>query len=363
MEYVGDIILIAIGAALINNFVLHYFVGICPFIGVSRRVDTAFGMGCAVTFVISIAAFLSWVFTYFILRPGAPLTSWIVGREVDLTILSYIVYIFVIASSVQFVEMYVRKFHPPLYRSFGVYLPLITTNCAILFACLEIMKRVAGADDPARAWDLGRALGLAIFGGLGFTLAIVIMAGIREELDHCDVPKPMRGAGITLLVSGILSLAFLGFVGVDSNLKKVMGMEEKMPKRLKVDTPTTRRITNKHQIPSSKSQTSTKSQAANHKQEPNPKQQTAGAWAAPSASAWRRGAPLELGAWSLFGNWFLFLGASRLELVWSLGLVPWSLSGNGCVARALGLGPWRSPGSWDLVLGSWRSVGVEKARL
>ena len=204
---------------MINNFVLHYFVGVCPFIGVSRRVDMAFGMGCAVTFVITIAALLSWTFTYFILRPGAPLAVMVSGRQdIDLSILNYIVYIFVIASSVQLVEMYVRKFFPSLYKSFGVFLPLITTNCAILFACLEIMKHVSGAS-PADVWGLDKALVLAIFGGIGFMIAIVIMAGIREELDLCDVPKCLRGAGITLIVAGILALAFMGFTGVDRSLK------------------------------------------------------------------------------------------------------------------------------------------------
>ena len=228
MEYLGSILLIAIGAALINNFVLYYFVGICPFIGVSRRLDMAFGMGCAVTFVISIAAFLSWVFTAFILRPGAPLTSWVwhlvnpaAQGVVDLSILNYLVYIFVIAASVQFVEMYVRKFYPALHRSFGIFLPLITTNCAILFACLEIMKNVSGAE-PAHMWGLDQALVLAIFGGVGFTIAIVIMAGIREELDLADVPQSMRGAGITLIVAGILAMAFMGFVGVDRNLANLL---------------------------------------------------------------------------------------------------------------------------------------------
>ena len=229
MEYLGEIILIAIGAALINNFVLHYFVGICPFIGVSRRVDMAFGMGCAVTFVISIAAFLSWTMTYFVLRPGAPLTSWVwhlirpdSTKVVDLSILNYIVYIFVIASAVQLVEMYVRKFFPSMYKSFGVYLPLITTNCAILFACLTIMAKVSGLEQGAEMWGVGEALTLAIFGGIGFLLAIVIMAGIREELDHCDVPAPLRGAGITLVVAGILSLAFMGFTGVDRGLAEAI---------------------------------------------------------------------------------------------------------------------------------------------
>jgi len=221
MDYIGTLLLIAVGTALINNFVLHYFVGICPFIGVSRRIDMAFGMGCAVTFVISIAALLSWAFTYYVLRPGAPLTSWVAGREVDLSILNYIVYIFVIASSVQLVEMYVRKFFPSLYRAFGVYLPLITTNCAILFACLEIMKHVSGAS-PAEMWGLDKALVLAFFGGVGFTVAIVIMAGIREELDLCDVPQCLRGAGITLIIAGIMALAFMGFTGVDRGLAETL---------------------------------------------------------------------------------------------------------------------------------------------
>ncbi len=222
METISNLILLFISAALINNFVLHYFVGICPFLGVSRKVDTAFGMGCAVTFVISIAAFLSWTFTYYILRPAAPLPTWVwqaaggdAAVQVDLGVLSYIVYIFVIASSVQFVEMYVRKFFPPLYKSFGVYLPLITTNCAILFACLEIMKHL---QDPTKLWGLHEALTLAIGGGVGFTIAIVLMAGIRTELDLCDVPKPLKGAGIALIVAGILAMAFMGFAGVDKGL-------------------------------------------------------------------------------------------------------------------------------------------------
>jgi Na+-translocating ferredoxin:NAD+ oxidoreductase subunit A len=239
MELISQLVLIAVGAAVINNFVLHYFVGICPFLGVSRRVDMAFGMGCAVTFVITIAALLSWVFTFYILRPEAPLATWIMRTVTgdpeavsDLSILNYIVYIFVIASSVQLVEMYVRKFFPPLYKSFGVFLPLITTNCAILFACLEIMKNVqvgAGAGAwgaaGAEAWGLPEALVLAIAGGLGFTLAIVVMAGIREELDHCDVPEPLKGPGITLVVAGIMALAFMGFAGVDKNLAALMGVK------------------------------------------------------------------------------------------------------------------------------------------
>ena len=233
MNYLIDIMLISVSAALINNFVLYYFVGICPFIGVSRQIDMALGMGLAVTFVISIAAFLSWTMTVMVLIPAAPLTAWIGGffmtadaaSRIDLTILSYIVYIFAIAASVQFVEMYVRKFFPALYKSFGVFLPLITTNCAILFACLTIMSHVAGVDNPADAWDLGRSLALAFFGGIGFTIAIVIMAGIREELMFCDVPEALKGAAITLIVAGILSMAFMGFTGVDTGLKNALKKE------------------------------------------------------------------------------------------------------------------------------------------
>ena len=223
METLITLVQIGIGAALINNFVLHYFVGICPFLGVSRRIDTAFGMGCAVTFVITLSAAFSWTFTYYILRPGAPLPAWVwqslggdPGTTIDLSVLSYIMYIFVIAASVQFVEMYVRKFFPALYKAFGVFLPLITTNCAILFACLEIMKHL---QDPTRLWGMAEALTLAFGGGVGFTLAIVLMAGIREELDHCDVPRSLKGPGIALIVAGILAMAFMGFAGVDRGIE------------------------------------------------------------------------------------------------------------------------------------------------
>lgn len=227
MAYLIDIIMIGLGAALINNFVLHYFVGICPFIGVSRRIGMAFGMGLAVTFVIVIAAFISWFTTYFILMENAPVTTFIAklfvptetAAKIDLTILSYLVYIFAIAGSVQFVEMYLRKFFPPMYESLGVYLPLITTNCAILFACLTIMSKIVGVEDP---WDLGRALMLGFGGGIGFTIAIVIMAGIREELDLCDIPSPFKGAAITMVIASILALAFMGFTGVDSGIREAL---------------------------------------------------------------------------------------------------------------------------------------------
>ncbi|HOU90690.1 MAG TPA: Rnf-Nqr domain containing protein [Polyangiaceae bacterium] len=227
MGHLAELLLIGIGAALIHNFVLYYFVGLCPFMGVSKKIDMALGMGLAVTFVIAIASTLSWALTYYVLRPGAPVSTWawslVSGGagEVDLTVLAYLVYIFAIASSVQFVEMYLRKYFPPLYKSFGIYLPLITTNCAILFACLEIMKNVVGVDAVA-IWGLDKALMLSVGGGLGFTLAIVIMAGIREELELADTPRPMQGPPIAFIIAGILALAFMGFAGVDTALGKLM---------------------------------------------------------------------------------------------------------------------------------------------
>ncbi|MBN1906428.1 MAG: RnfA-Nqr electron transport subunit [Deltaproteobacteria bacterium] len=233
MSYFFDILMIALTAALINNFVLYYFVGICPFIGVSRNVSMAFGMGCAVTFVITIASMICWVITRLVLMPGAPLSSFIAGlfvpesvaEGIDLTILCYIVYIFSIAGAVQFVEMYVKRFYPPLYKSFGVFLPLITTNCAILFACLTIMSHIVGVDNPDDIWDLGRSVTLAVFGGVGFTISISIMAGIREELELCNIPRPFQGAAITLVTGGILAIAFMGFTGVDSGIRKALTNE------------------------------------------------------------------------------------------------------------------------------------------
>ena len=228
MDYVVGLLLVVLTTAVINNFVFHYFVGICPYIGVSRRVDMALGMGLAVSFVMAVAATLSWVFTYFLLRPDAPLALAICRlfspgtATVDLSVLKYLVYIFLIASAVQFVEMYVRKFFPPLYKAFGVFLPLITTNCCILFACLEIGsdRRMFGG---AEAWDLAQALVYALAAGLGFTLAIVIMAGIREELDHADVPRSLQGPAIVLVIAGILAMAFMGFTGVDGGVARLVG--------------------------------------------------------------------------------------------------------------------------------------------
>ena len=199
----GTLIAVFLGVALVNNLVFSGFLGICPFLGVSRKVDMAFGMGCAVTFVITVSGVASWLIVHAVLTPIGNA----IGHPEALYFLKYVAFIMVIASMVQLVEMYLKKFFPPLYTALGVYLPLITTNCAILGACLYIyMKPETATIVPAIMYAFG--------GGLGFTLAICIMAGIREHIQFSDVPKPLRGAGITLLVAGILALAFTGFTGI-----------------------------------------------------------------------------------------------------------------------------------------------------
>ena len=200
----GAMIGIFLGAALINNFVLAQFLGICPFLGVSRKVDMAFGMGCAVTFVMTVSGVVTWLIVHALLTP---IGNALLGDPQALYFLKYVAFIMVIASMVQLVEMYVRKFFPSLYTAFGVFLPLITTNCAILGACLLI-------DMKPEYQSLLNATIFAFGGGCGFMLAITIMAGIREHIRFSDVPKCLQGPGITLLVAGVLALAFMGFTGM-----------------------------------------------------------------------------------------------------------------------------------------------------
>lgn len=201
----GALVGIFIGAVLINNFVLAQFLGICPFLGVSRKVDMAFGMGCAVTFVMTISGVVTWLIVHGIL---APVGGWLLHDQEALFFLKYVAFIMVIAAMVQLVEMYLKKFFRSLYTAFGVFLPLITTNCAILGACLLI-----DMNEVYQKSLLSSAV-FAFGGGLGFALAITIMAGIREHVRFSDVPKPLQGAGITLLTAGILALAFMGFAGI-----------------------------------------------------------------------------------------------------------------------------------------------------
>ncbi len=183
-----------ISIVIVNNLVFTKFLGICPYLGVSGRIDMAFGMGCAVTFVVTLSGTLTWMIDHWILR------------VLHLEVMQYVCFILVIAGAVQLVEMYIRKFFPALYESFGIFLPLITTNCAILGLCLFI-----------NLWDIDNlleAVVLSVGAGLGFTLAICIMAGIRENLKLADVPNCLKGAPITLITAGLLTLAFMGFAGM-----------------------------------------------------------------------------------------------------------------------------------------------------
>lgn len=201
---IGAMIGVFIGVALVNNFVFSTFLGICPFLGVSRKVDMAFGMGCAVTFVMTVSGIVTWLIVHGILTPIGTM----LGNPEALYFLKYVAFIMVIAAMVQLVEMYLRKFFPSLYTAFGVFLPLITTNCAILGACLLIdMNEVYKA-------SLLKSTVFAFGGGIGFMMAITIMAGIREHLRFSDVPKALQGPAITLLTACILSLAFMGFAGM-----------------------------------------------------------------------------------------------------------------------------------------------------
>ncbi|MCR5666974.1 MAG: electron transport complex subunit RsxA [Eubacterium sp.] len=188
-----DVILLAISAAIVNNVVLSQFLGLCPFIGVSKKIETASGMGGAVIFVITIASLVTSIIDKFILQ------------TFDLVYLRTIVFILVIAALVQFVEMFLRKQMPPLYNSLGVFLPLITTNCAVLGIALTNVQK-----------DYG--IGVSVISGfataIGFMIAIVILAGIREKIEYNDVPTPFKGSAIVLITSGLMAIAFFGWSGV-----------------------------------------------------------------------------------------------------------------------------------------------------
>ena len=194
MDTLNALLLAFISMVIINNLVFTKFLGTCPYLGVSGRIDMAFGMGMAVTFVVT----LSGVLTYMI-------NNWLLMRF-GLEVARYVCFILVIAGAVQLVEMYLRKFFPSLYESFGIFLPLITTNCAILGLCLFI--------DLWGISNLLEATVLSFGAGIGFTMAICIMAGIRENLKLADVPACLKGAPITLITAGLLAMAFMGFAGM-----------------------------------------------------------------------------------------------------------------------------------------------------
>ena len=200
MEY----ILIFISAIFVNNIVLAQFLGICPFLGVSRKIGTSLGMSAAVAFVMVLATLVTWLVQTYALVPA------------NLEYMQTIVYILVIASLVQMVEIVLKKLSPALYQALGIFLPLITTNCAVLgVAILVIQKEM----------NLGQSLVYALSTAIGFGLALTGFAALREQLELTDIPKGMRGMAIVLVTAGLLSLAFMGFSGVDSGLRGLLGIE------------------------------------------------------------------------------------------------------------------------------------------
>lgn len=190
---VKDLLLILIGSSLVSNVVLSQFLGLCPFLGVSKKTKTAGGMGVAVIFVITLASIVAGVIYKYILVP------------LNITYLQTIVFILVIAALVQFVEMFLKKFIPSLYESLGVYLPLITTNCAVLGVALTNVQKNYGILE-------GIVNGFAT--ALGFTVAIIILAGIREKMEYNDIPESFKGMPIVLITAGLMAIAFCGFSGL-----------------------------------------------------------------------------------------------------------------------------------------------------
>ena len=192
MEQITNLLAITLGAVLANNFIFSQFLGICPFLGVSKKVDTAVGMGVAVTFVMGLASAITWLVNLLLVNLG-------------LEYMQTVAFILVIASLVQFIEMFLQKSMPSLYTALGVYLPLITTNCAVLgVALLNIQNN----------YNFISSVVYGITGGLGFLLAIVLFASIRERLVFADYPKSFEGFPIALVTAGLMALAFMGFSGL-----------------------------------------------------------------------------------------------------------------------------------------------------
>lgn len=190
----AEIISLAIGAILVNNVLLSQFLGICSFVGVSKKRSSALGMGVAVLFVLILSSLVTWLLYNFVLKP------------LNVTFLSTIVFILVIATLVQFVEMVIKKYLPGLYKVLGIYLPLITTNCAIL--------GVANFVNVGQNYDLVQTLVYAISIGLGYILVMFIFSGIREKIEIAPIPKPFKGVAIAFIIAGFMAMAFAGFSGI-----------------------------------------------------------------------------------------------------------------------------------------------------
>lgn len=200
MEY----LLIFISAIFVNNIILSQFLGICPFLGVSRKIDTALGMGAAVAFVLTLSTIVTWLVQTYVLNP------------LGLQYLQTLAFILVIATLVQMVEIILKKVSPPFYQALGIFLPLITTNCAVLGVAILVIQK---------DFNLLSSIVYAFSTALGFALALTVFAGIREQLSLVQVPKGMQGMAIVLVTAGLLSLAFMGFSGVDLGLRQMMGLQ------------------------------------------------------------------------------------------------------------------------------------------
>ena len=206
MSTFASLALVAVASAIVNNVVLSQFLGICPFLGVSKKIETAAGMGGAVVFVIAIATFFTQI-----IYGGILANPKLLAMGIDLTYLKTIVFILVIAALVQFVEMFLKKKIPSLYQSLGVYLPLITTNCAVLGVALN---SVTNYSDMGFSMSLLYSMVYGIFTAVGFLIAIVLMAGLREKIEYNDIPKTFQGTAIVLITACLMSIAFMGFSGM-----------------------------------------------------------------------------------------------------------------------------------------------------
>ncbi|MCX2742451.1 NADH:ubiquinone reductase (Na(+)-transporting) subunit E [Mangrovivirga sp. M17] len=200
-----DLVSLAVRSIFIDNMIFAYFLGMCSFLAVSKKVSTALGLGLAVVFVLSITAPVNWLLQQYVLREGA--LTWISAEfaNVNLEFLQFIMFIAVIAGMVQLVEMVIEKFSPSLYGSLGIFLPLIAVNCSILGGSLFMVQR---------DYTLPQASVYGFGSGLGFALAIVALAAVREKLKYSNVPKPLKGIGITMLITGLMAIAFKSFIGI-----------------------------------------------------------------------------------------------------------------------------------------------------
>ena len=210
-------LIVITGAVLVNNFVLNRFLGCCPFLGVSKKTETALGMSGAVVFVMTAASAVTWCLDHFVLRKGSLLLG-----DVDLSYIHTLVFILVIASLVQFIDIAMKRFMPPLHAALGIFLPLITTNCAVL--------GVAEMNSKSDLNFFGSVL-YSFAAALGFGLALVIFSGIREKLAHANPPRCFRGVALALVTAGLLALAFMGFSGLvkEEDALKTFKIAEKPP--------------------------------------------------------------------------------------------------------------------------------------